>query len=161
MKYDVEKTRVQYLTYTSRFFFSYRLGDKLIVGLNSDASVTKIKRIPFHNQQRRKELLEGFSCVDEVILFDEENPQDLLRRLRPDIYVKGSDYRVEDIFVKGVVGKAMIIQSDLSITTTKIMKECHQRMIEFDCKMSHLPEQYRVMLEAPTQAKLSVKNPSM
>ena len=70
------------------------IGSRVIVGLNSDDSVKKLKgdQRPYFNQQDRKILVENFSCVDEVYIFNEETPYDLISKLKPDIIVKGGDY---------------------------------------------------------------------
>ena len=75
------------------------LGDKLVVGLNTDASVKKLKgdERPVNDQTTRKEQLELISYVDEVVLFDEDTPYELIKNLRPDLIVKGGDYTVEEI----------------------------------------------------------------
>lgn len=75
------------------------LGDKLIVGLNTDASVKRLKgdERPINDQTTRKEQLELISTVDEVILFDEDTPYNLIKQLKPDLIVKGGDYTVEEI----------------------------------------------------------------
>lgn len=71
------------------------LGDCLIVCLNSDASVHRLKgdQRPIMNQQDRAELLLALECVDAVMIFDEDTPEVALDRLRPDIWVKGGDYK--------------------------------------------------------------------
>ncbi|GAA1747312.1 D-glycero-beta-D-manno-heptose 1-phosphate adenylyltransferase [Luedemannella helvata] len=70
------------------------LGDWLIVGLNSDASVRALKgpARPINPQDDRATVLSALSCVDEVVIFDELTPERLIRDIRPDIYVKGGDY---------------------------------------------------------------------
>src|SRR5690349_14944808 len=70
------------------------LGDKLIVGLNSDASIRAIKGPdrPFQNQEDRKAILLGLSSVDEVIIFEELTPEKLIYNLKPDVLVKGGDW---------------------------------------------------------------------
>jgi rfaE bifunctional protein nucleotidyltransferase chain/domain len=75
------------------------LGDKLIVGLNSDASVKKLKGPlrPIHTQDERKEMLLSLSCVDEVHIFDEETPLELIKIIKPNVLVKGGDWPVKDI----------------------------------------------------------------
>jgi rfaE bifunctional protein nucleotidyltransferase chain/domain len=71
------------------------LGDCLVVILNSDASVRRLKGNgrPIMNQQDRAELLLALECVDAVMIFDEDTPEEALDRLRPDIWVKGGDYK--------------------------------------------------------------------
>lgn len=75
------------------------LGDKLIVGLNSDASVRILKGNdrPLIDQQSRAILLASLLMVDAVILFGEETPYELIRCILPDVLVKGSEYRLEEI----------------------------------------------------------------
>ena len=75
------------------------LGDKLVVGINSDASVRAIKGAdrPFQNQQDRKRVLLGLSSVDEVVIFDELTPERLIHDIKPDVLVKGGDWKTEEI----------------------------------------------------------------
>lgn len=83
------------------------LGDKLIVGLNSDASVRGLKGSlrPVVNQDQRKEMLLGLKAVDEVYIFDEETPWNLINKLQPDILVKGGDWPVDKIVGSDIVLK--------------------------------------------------------
>lgn len=76
-----------------------RQGDLLVVGVNSDRSVRALKgpERPLNPEGERAELLAGLECVDLVVLFDEDTPLELLDRLRPDVHVKGGDYREEDL----------------------------------------------------------------
>jgi len=78
-----------------------QLGDRLVVAVNSDASVRKLKGKgrPINPQDRRMAVLAGLEAVDWVVCFDADTPEDLLRALRPDVLVKGGDYDKE-----GVVG---------------------------------------------------------
>jgi rfaE bifunctional protein nucleotidyltransferase chain/domain len=75
------------------------LGDCLIVCLNSDESVRRIKgeQRPIVSQQDRAELLLALECVDAVLVFGEDTPEDCLETLRPDIWVKGGDYRASEL----------------------------------------------------------------
>lgn len=71
------------------------LGDRLIVGLNSDESVKRLNKgpeRPIHDEQARKKVLEALRCVDEVIIFEEDTPLSLILKLQPDLIVKGGDY---------------------------------------------------------------------
>ena len=72
---------------------------KLIVGLNSDSSVRGLKgsERPINNQSDRKRLLEALSAVDEVVIFEEETPYQLIKRIKPDVIVKGGDYKPEQV----------------------------------------------------------------
>ena len=75
------------------------MGDRLIVGLNSDVSVKLLKgeNRPLIDQQSRAILLASLLMVDAVVLFDEETPYELIRAIQPDVLVKGSEYQVEEI----------------------------------------------------------------
>lgn len=75
------------------------LGDKLIVGLNSDASVSRLKgpNRPIQSELGRASVLASMSFVDMVVFFDSETPLELIRHILPDILVKGGDYNPENI----------------------------------------------------------------
>lgn len=81
------------------------LGDRMIVGLNSDKSVSDIKgpNRPIQDQLSRAEVMASMFFVDAVVLFDEETPFDLINFLKPDILVKGSDYTIDKIVGADVV----------------------------------------------------------
>jgi rfaE bifunctional protein nucleotidyltransferase chain/domain len=76
-----------------------RMGDALIVCLNSDASVRRLKGStrPLQPQADRARILRALSCVDAVAIFDEDTPVEILDRLRPDVWVKGGDYSAETL----------------------------------------------------------------
>lgn len=76
-----------------------KLGSRLIVGLNSDRSVRAIKGPgrPFVTAEDRKAVLLGLSSVDEVIIFDEPTPEALIREIKPDVLIKGGDWKVNEI----------------------------------------------------------------
>lgn len=78
---------------------SARFGTKLVVGLNSDVSVKKLKgeKRPIMDEHARAQVLAAFECVDAVIIFDEETPADLIAKIVPDVLVKGNQYKVEEI----------------------------------------------------------------
>lgn len=76
------------------------LGHRLIVGLNSDASVKRLGKgddRPLNNQQDRAEVLSALRCVDAVVIFDQDTPLELIQALRPDVLVKGGDWTVDKI----------------------------------------------------------------
>lgn len=75
------------------------LGDKLVVALNTDQSVRRLKgkARPIQDEQARLHIMASLACVDAVILFDEETPYELIRFVQPDVLVKGSDYQPESI----------------------------------------------------------------
>lgn len=82
-----------------------KLGDRLIVGLNSDHSVRSIKGDgrPVFSQDDRKRLLMALESVDEVIIFDEQTPERLIRELAPNVLVKGGDWKVNEIIGSDLV----------------------------------------------------------
>jgi len=106
-----------------------RLGDLLIVGLNSDASVRCLKgdSRPIVPQESRARLLAGLSCVDIVVIFDESTPEELVRLLEPDVLVKGGDYKVEEIagadFVRARGGKVVTLPLLPGLSTTSILSK--------------------------------------
>ncbi|HPG29444.1 MAG TPA: D-glycero-beta-D-manno-heptose 1-phosphate adenylyltransferase [bacterium] len=75
------------------------LGDILVIGLNTDASIKRIKgnERPINNQEDRAAVLSALSFVDYIIFFDEDTPLNLIKKIQPDILVKGADYKIEDI----------------------------------------------------------------
>ena len=83
------------------------MGDKLVVGLNSDASVSRFKGTdrPIQDQNSRARILASLQFVDLVVLFDEDTPKDLISALIPNVLVKGSDYLAENIVGAEVVKK--------------------------------------------------------
>lgn len=102
---------------------SRALGNKLIVGINSDESVRKLKGLsrPINNQEDRKKMLEALRCVDEVIIFDEDSPYDLIGRLRPNILTKGGDYSIDKIRSRSLVEEVVIIPYKEGYSTTNII----------------------------------------
>jgi rfaE bifunctional protein nucleotidyltransferase chain/domain len=105
------------------------LGDVLMVGLNSDESVKKIKGEdrPIMLQENRAMVLAGLSSVDFICLFEEETPANLIRQLIPDILVKGSDYKIDDIVGREIVeangGKVVTIDLVPGQSTTSIIEK--------------------------------------
>ena len=87
---------IGHVTYLAK---AAELGDKLIIGLNSDASVKRIKgeSRPINNEANRAALLAALFFVDAIVIFGEDTPLNLISTLLPDILVKGSDYTVENI----------------------------------------------------------------
>lgn len=82
-----------------------REGDALIVGVNSDRSVHAIKgpARPITPEAERAEILAALSCVDAVVIFDEDNPQQVIDRLQPDVLVKGADWAPDNIIGRDTV----------------------------------------------------------
>lgn len=99
---------------------SKALGSKLIVGLNSDASVRKLKPDrPINNQDDRRAVLLALRCVDEVIIFDEPTPFELIQRISPDIITKGGDYSLDQVV--GVAKQIVIIPFLDGYSSTRII----------------------------------------
>lgn len=101
-----------------------KLGDKLIVGLNSDASVKRLKgeTRPINAEDDRAYLLESLACVDYVTIFTEDTPYELLSQIRPDILVKGGDYRIEDIVGREFAQEVKLIRFIEGYSTTGIIQ---------------------------------------
>jgi len=103
-------------------------GDKLVVGLNSDQSVKMLKghSRPVVPEKDRCALLSNIKGVDLVVLFDEETPFELIRRLVPDVLVKGGDYTPETVVGRDVVeqagGKVVIVPLLDGVSTTKVIE---------------------------------------
>jgi D-beta-D-heptose 7-phosphate kinase/D-beta-D-heptose 1-phosphate adenosyltransferase len=103
---------------------SKALGNKLIVGLNSDASVQKLKPgRPINTAEDRKAVLLALRWVDEVIIFDEPTPLQLIHRLKPDIITKGGDYKPEQVVGFTLVKRAVIIPFLDGYSSTRIINE--------------------------------------
>lgn len=94
-------------------------GDVLLVGLNSDASVRRLKgdHRPINQQQARAMMLAGFSFVDGVIIFEEDTPRDLIVDIMPNYLVKGGDYRPEQI-----AGAAEVLQHGGEVVLNPIIE---------------------------------------
>lgn len=105
------------------------LGDRLIVGLNTDSSVSRFKgpQRPIQDQQSRARILSSLQYVDMVVLFDEDTPKELISTLVPDVLVKGSDYLAENIVgadvVKKAGGEVRTIDLVTGYSTTSIVKK--------------------------------------
>jgi D-beta-D-heptose 7-phosphate kinase / D-beta-D-heptose 1-phosphate adenosyltransferase len=90
--------------------------DRLIVGLNGDASVTRLKGAgrPVQGVQARAEVLAALEAIDLVVVFDEDTPENLIARVKPTVLVKGSDYTCEEVVGRGIVeaegGKVILIE---------------------------------------------------
>jgi len=105
------------------------LGDVLIVGLNSDSSVRKLKgdRRPITTEKERAFVISQLKSVDYVVLFDEDTPYNLISELIPDVLVKGADWKIENIVGRDVVenkgGKVINIKFDINQSTSKIINK--------------------------------------
>ncbi len=104
-----------------------RFGDILIIGLNSDRSVSSIKAgRPVTPQDQRAEVLSSLSMVDFVTLFDEDTPYELIRTLQPDILVKGSDWKPEEIVGNDIVKDVRTIPLVEGISTSGIIRRIRE-----------------------------------
>ena len=103
---------------------SKKLGTKLVIGLNSDASVRRLKiGRPINTQEDRKSVLLSLRCVDEVIIFDDDTPLNLIQSLKPDILTKGGDYKVSEVVGSDIVPQTVIIPFLSGYSTTNILKK--------------------------------------
>ena len=109
-----------------------RLGDVLVVGLNSDSSVKRIKgeARPVRGQNERSRILAGLESVDYVTIFSEPTPEKVIKILVPDVLVKGGDWRKGDIVGAGFVGskggKVVTIPLVKGYSTTALIKKINK-----------------------------------
>jgi len=106
-----------------------RHGDVLIVGLNSDASVRRNKgpSRPINPEQERAEVLEALECVDAVSIFDDETPAEIIRRVQPDVLVKGADWPADQIVGRDTVeargGRVILEPVEQGYSTTTLIQK--------------------------------------
>ncbi len=106
-----------------------RLGDALVVAINSDASVRRLKgpQRPVRNEAERAYVLAAFAAVDAVVVFGEDTPLDVVRALEPDVIVKGGDYREDTIVgaadVRARGGDVVVIPLTPGQSTTGIIEK--------------------------------------
>ncbi len=100
-----------------------QLGDHLIIGLNSDASVRRLKgeTRPIVSEADRAALLSALQCIDGVVLFEEDTPAELLAYLRPNTLVKGGDYKIEDIIGRESVDNVEVLSFKEGYSTSDIV----------------------------------------
>jgi D-beta-D-heptose 7-phosphate kinase/D-beta-D-heptose 1-phosphate adenosyltransferase len=114
---------------------SAALGDYLVVGLNSDASVRRLKgeTRPINPQDARAELLAALECVDAVAVFDEDTPYELIGSLGPDVLVKGGDYAPDEVvgrdLVEGRGGQLVLIPLVAGHSTTGMVRRMADRNV--------------------------------
>lgn len=105
------------------------LGDALVVGVNSDASVKRLKgpTRPIQFENDRAEILAALACVDFTVIFTEDTPENLIHQVKPDILVKGGDWKIETIvgapFVMSYGGQVMSLQFVDGKSTTKLIEK--------------------------------------
>lgn len=109
-----------------------RLGDILVIGVNKDASVRSIKgpQRPVNSERDRAEVLSALECVDHLLLFGEKTPLRIIQHIRPDILVKGGDWKKKDIvgsgFVESYGGQARSLSFSKGFSTTKLIQKIHR-----------------------------------
>jgi D-beta-D-heptose 7-phosphate kinase/D-beta-D-heptose 1-phosphate adenosyltransferase len=101
------------------------LGQHLVIGLNSDESVHRLKgeTRPLNTQEDRAVLLSALGCVDEVVIFEQDTPKELLEVLRPDILVKGGDYKADEVIGRESVKRVEIISFEEGYSTTGLIQK--------------------------------------
>lgn len=109
------------------------LGNVLVLGLNTDASVKRLGKSPerpINSQLTRASILAALECVDLVVMFDEDTPYNLIKLVQPDILVKGGDYKAEDIvgydIVKAGGGEVVTIPLVEGYSTTGLVQKLKQ-----------------------------------
>jgi rfaE bifunctional protein nucleotidyltransferase chain/domain len=113
-------------------------GDVLVVGVNSDRSVTALKGPgrPLFKAEARCELVAALECVDYVVVFDELNAESVLRDLRPDVHCKGTDYSVETVpereVMKALGGVVRIVGDAKSHSTRELVARMAKRIVTSD-----------------------------
>jgi len=110
-----------------------QLGDRLIIGLNSNDSVRRLKgeTRPLVDEEDRAYLLSALGCVDGVVLFDEDTPSQLLEIIRPNILVKGGDYKVDDVVGREFVDSVQILSFKDGYSTTNVVKKIANLVKEY------------------------------
>jgi D-beta-D-heptose 7-phosphate kinase / D-beta-D-heptose 1-phosphate adenosyltransferase len=109
------------------------LGDLLVVGLNSDASVRRLKGEgrPLHKAADRALVLAALECVDAVVCFEEDTPLRLIEVIRPDVLIKGADYRLEEVVGRDLVeatgGRVVLIPVLPEFSSTRLRPHCNDR----------------------------------
>ncbi len=96
-----------------------QLGDKLVLGLNTDASISRIKgpSRPLQDEMSRARVMASLLFVDAVVFFDNDTPLDLIKTVQPDVLVKGDDYSVENI-----VGQDVVLAKGGAVKTVPLVK---------------------------------------
>ncbi len=109
------------------------LGHRLIVGLNSDESINKLKgdNRPINSQKNRAFVLSALCAVDAVIIFEEDTPKKLIEHIKPDVLVKGGDYKEREIvganFVKNNGGMIVILPLREGLSSTNLIKKIKEK----------------------------------
>ena len=101
------------------------LGDLLVLGLNSDNSVKRLKGNdrPINNETDRAIVLSALECINYISIFDEDTPLELIKIVKPDILVKGGDYKIEDVVGREFAKETVLIDFVDGYSTTNIIKK--------------------------------------
>jgi rfaE bifunctional protein nucleotidyltransferase chain/domain len=101
-----------------------KLGHILIIGLNSDSSVNRLKpKRPINPESHRAEVLSSLEIVDYVTIFNEDTPYELIKHLMPDVLVKGGDWKKEDIVGSDIVPEVYSLPYISGVSTTEIIRK--------------------------------------
>lgn len=125
----LHRGHVEYLAKAAAF------GDVMIIGLNTDASVKRLKgpSRPVNDENARAFVLAGLEFVNAVVLFDEDTPYNLIKTIQPDILVKGSDYKPENIVGYDIVtakgGKVVTVDLVEGFSTTETIAKMKNQSI--------------------------------
>ena len=141
MNYDLKKYKNKTIGFTNGCFDLIHQGhifylkearkmcDFLILGLNSDNSIKKIKGKdrPILNQMERTEILANFDFIDKILIFNEETPINLIKKIRPNIIFKGDDYSIDEVVGSKVIknwgGKIKLIKCVKGKSTSNIIRK--------------------------------------
>ena len=106
------------------------LGDLLILGLNSDLSVKKLKgeKRPINNEEDRAIVLSALESVDYITIFNEDTPFELIKIVKPDILVKGGDYKIENVVGREFAKETILIDFVDGYSTTKTIKNINKNI---------------------------------
>jgi D-beta-D-heptose 7-phosphate kinase/D-beta-D-heptose 1-phosphate adenosyltransferase len=120
---------VGHVTYLEK---AKNLGKHLIVGLNTDASVRRLKgeTRPLVHELDRARVLAALNCVDAVVLFDQDTPTELIEKIRPDILVKGGYYKPDEVAGREYAGEVRIIEFEDGYSTTGVVEKIAQMVKE-------------------------------
>lgn len=122
----IHRGHIEYLTAAKK------LGDTLIIGLNSDSSVKKLKgeSRPLNGEKDRAYVLDALKVVDVVVVFDEDTAEKIIEFIKPDIYAKGGDYTIETLpeakIVKSYGGKTELLSFVEGYSTTGIIEKMNK-----------------------------------
>jgi D-glycero-beta-D-manno-heptose 1-phosphate adenylyltransferase len=125
---------ILHLGHVDYLYNAAALGDHLVVGLNSDASVKRLKgqHRPIQKEISRLAVMASLACVDAVTLFEEDTPEVLIKMIRPDFLVKGGDWKVREI-----IGSAEVLAYGGSVLTIPFIQGYSTTLIEQKIKNEH------------------------